>query len=128
MENKIIRKLLWFIAIEKVWWGQHRLWRGPHQRSKSTRRRFLSGKMTGCLWPCAAAAIATTAATMGSGAGRKGWWLFRSKVRCPVEVVRHTRDILSFVFEDQETCNNNHIVKREQKMVHQFILLFLIFY
>ncbi|CAL4907320.1 unnamed protein product [Urochloa decumbens] len=73
--------------------------------------------MTGCLWPCAAAAIATTtAAAMGSGTGRRGWWLFRSKVRCPEEVVRHSRDLLSCVLEDREACSNNHDPKREQKL------------
>ncbi|RLM98470.1 hypothetical protein C2845_PM06G26750 [Panicum miliaceum] len=74
--------------------------------------------MMGCLWPCAAAAIATTiAAAMGSGPGRRGWWLFRSKVRCPVEVVRHSRDLLSYVLQDREAHSNNHDPKREQKVM-----------
>ena len=76
----------------------------------------------GCLWPCAAAAIATTtAAAMGSGPGRRGWWLFRSKVRCPVEVVRHSRDLLSYVLQDREAHSNNRDPKREQKVVWHFI-------
>ncbi|XP_062232570.1 putative MO25-like protein At5g47540 [Phragmites australis] len=72
--------------------------------------------MTGCLWPCAAAAIATVAAAMGSGAGRRGWGLFRSKTRSPMEVVRHTRDLLSYVAENLEACNSSRDAKREQKM------------
>ncbi|KAG2628578.1 hypothetical protein PVAP13_3KG386627 [Panicum virgatum] len=74
--------------------------------------------MMGCLWPCAAATIVTTtAAAMGSGSGRRGWWLFRSKVRCPVEVVCHSRDLLSYVLQDREAHSNNRDPKREQKVM-----------
>nr|CAB3461843.1 unnamed protein product [Digitaria exilis]CAB3461849.1 unnamed protein product [Digitaria exilis] len=72
--------------------------------------------MMGCMWPCAAAAIATTAATVGSGAGRKGWWLFRTKVRCPMEVVRHSRDLLRIVFEDRDASSNKEDLKPETKV------------
>ncbi|GJM88248.1 hypothetical protein PR202_ga04288 [Eleusine coracana subsp. coracana] len=72
--------------------------------------------MVGCLW-CAAAAIATAAATMGSGARRKGWGLFRSsRARSPMEVVRHTRDLLSYVAENQQACSSNRDAKREHKV------------
>lgn len=72
--------------------------------------------MAGCLW-CAAAAIATAAATMGSGARRKGWGLFRSsRARSPMEVVRHSRDLLSYVAENQEVCSSNRDAKREHKV------------
>ncbi|KAL6865101.1 hypothetical protein ACP4OV_016252 [Aristida adscensionis] len=71
--------------------------------------------MAGCLWPCVAAAVATTTATMGSGTGRKGWGLFRSKVRSPVEVVRHTRDLLTYVAESRGDCSSNQDAKREEK-------------
>ncbi|GJM88250.1 hypothetical protein PR202_ga04290 [Eleusine coracana subsp. coracana] len=72
--------------------------------------------MVGCLWS-AAAAIATAAATMGSGARRKGWGLFRSsRARSPMEVVRHTRDLLSYVAENQQACSSsNRDAKREHK-------------
>ncbi|KAF8666027.1 hypothetical protein HU200_053896 [Digitaria exilis] len=73
--------------------------------------------MMGCMWPCAAAAIATTAATVGSGAGRKGWWLFRTKVRCPMEVVRHSRDLLRIVFEDRDASSNKEDLKPETKVM-----------
>ncbi|GJN14048.1 hypothetical protein PR202_gb00823 [Eleusine coracana subsp. coracana] len=72
--------------------------------------------MAGCLWS-AAAAIATAAATMGSGARRKGWGLFRSsRARSPMEVVRHTRDLLTYVAESQQACSSNRDGKREHKV------------
>ncbi|KAL6624614.1 hypothetical protein ACP70R_031935 [Stipagrostis hirtigluma subsp. patula] len=73
--------------------------------------------MTGCLWPCAAAAIATAAAAMGSRTGRRGWGLFRSKVRSPVEVVRQTRGLLSYIVENRKARNTNQDAKHEQKVM-----------
>jgi hypothetical protein len=64
-----------------------------------------------------AAAIVTGAAAMGSGTRRKGWGLFRSnKARSPMEVVRHARDLLTYVTENQEAGSSNHDAKREHKV------------
>ncbi|TVU18706.1 hypothetical protein EJB05_34817, partial [Eragrostis curvula] len=61
--------------------------------------------------------FATVAAAMGSGARRKGWGLFRSnKAKSPMEVVRHTRDLLRYVAENREACSSNRDAKREQKL------------
>ena len=123
-ELKKIRKLLWIIGIEKVRWGWHRLWRGPHRRPKSKKGSLIredDGVHVAlcCCRHCYNYSSCEPA--MGSGPGRRGWWLFRSKVRCPVEVVRHSRDLLSYVLQDREAHSNNRDPKREQKVVCHFI-------
>lgn len=81
-------------------------------------------QMTGCLWPCAAAVVAAAAATTGSGVGRRGGGLFRSKAKGPTEVVRHVRELLSFVTENQEDCHGKRDAKRDQKVIYIFVTFF----
>jgi calcium binding protein 39 len=54
---------------------------------------------------------------MGSGTRRKGWGLFRSnEARSPMEVVRHARDLLTYVIENPEAGSSNHDGKHEHKV------------
>lgn len=64
-----------------------------------------------------AAAVAASVTASGSGAGRRGGGLFRSRVKGPAEVVQHAREILVYITENQEASSGSG--KCEAKCDHK---------
>lgn len=73
-----------------------------------------------------AAAVAASVTASGSGAGRRGGGLFRSRVKGPAEVVQHAREILVYITENQEASSGSG--KCEAKCDHKVMLFSCVFF